>query len=73
MHFDGIFSTAPSGFKQVYIIHGKYKWNIIPCAFVLFSGKSEAVYKQMILELKNGALLHVINLDFERGAINAFV
>ena len=53
---DGTFSTTPDGFKQFYLIHGLYKDQMIPCVFALLSGKSEALYNKLILELKEAAL-----------------
>ncbi len=34
-HADGTFSCVPEGFYQLYVIHGLYKSNMIPCAFIL--------------------------------------
>ena len=41
---------------QLYIIQGLYKSNMLPCVFALLTGKSEEIYRKLILELKDGAL-----------------
>ena len=43
-------------FYQFYTIHGFLNNEMIPCAFSLLTGKSEIIYKQLIRELKEGAL-----------------
>jgi hypothetical protein len=52
---DGTFSVVPDGFYQLYIIQGLYKSNMLPCVFSLLTGKSEEIYRKLILELKDGA------------------
>jgi hypothetical protein len=76
---DGTFSTAPSGFYQLYTLHGLYKWQMITCLWILLSGKSETLYKKMLNEIKLGALKlglelrpEIVMLDFEHAAMNAF-
>ena len=56
-----------------------FKDNMIPCAYILLTGKSEYLYKKVILELKEAALMlqlqlqpELIMLDFELAAIIAF-
>jgi hypothetical protein len=78
-HCDGTFKTAPKLFYQFYLIYGTSKGNIMPCAFILLIGKSEAIYKRMINELHEAALgmrlklePEMIYVDFELAAIKAF-
>ena len=78
-HADGTFSSVPSLFYQLYIIHGFYKSNMIPSAFILLTGKSEALYRKMLKELKEGGLNNSMDLqpneltiDFELAVMNAF-
>ena len=53
---DGIFSTVPTGFYQLYTIHGLYKWQMITCFWILLGGKSGILYKKMLNEINNGGL-----------------
>jgi hypothetical protein len=76
---DGTFSTAPSGFYQLYTLHGLHMWQMITCLWILLSGKSEILNKKMINEIKNGGLKlglemrpEVVMMDFELAAMNAF-
>ena len=78
-HGDGTFTRVPDGFYQLYVIHGLYKSNIITCVFALLTGKSEDVYKKLLLELKDGALKNSFELkptqltfEFEQAVIGAF-
>ena len=45
---DGTFSTAPTGFYQLYTIHCLYMWQMITCLWILLSGKSENLYKKIL-------------------------
>ena len=76
---DGTFSITPTGFNQLYIIYAFYKWQMISCAYVLLTGKTEELYKKMILQLKEGALNiqkelkpEFIMIDFELAVKNAY-
>ena len=78
-HGDGTFSVVPDGFYQLYVIHGLYKSNMLPCVFALLTGKSEDIYKKLVSELKDGALKNSFELkptqltiDFEQAVIGAF-
>jgi hypothetical protein len=61
---DGTFSTASTGFYQLYTIHGLYKWQMITCLWTLLSGKIEILYKKMLNEIKNGGL--VVGLELKQ-------
>jgi hypothetical protein len=78
-HGDGTFSVVPDGFYQLYVIHGLYKSNMLPCVFALLTGKSEDLYKKLLSELKDGALRNSLELkptqltiDFELAVMGAF-
>ena len=52
---------------------------MIPCVFALLTGKSEGIYKNLISELKDGALRNsfelkpaILKIDFELAVIGAF-
>ncbi len=77
---DGTFTCPPPGFEQLYLLHGVFKSITIPCGFILLTNKTELLYKKMLRELKDAALNIRLELkpeevviDFEKGAINAFV
>ena len=55
---DGTFQVVPKpkGFYQLYIIHGYYKFHLLPCVYALLSGKEENHYKSLILKLKEASL-----------------
>jgi hypothetical protein len=78
-HGDGTFSVVPDGFYQLYVIQGLYNSNMLPCVFALLTGKSEEIYRKLILELKDDALKlslefkpSQLTVDFEMAVMGAF-
>lgn len=71
---DGTFSSAPSLFYQVYIIHAVQYSNVLPSAYILLPDKKEITYRRMFQALKTlsiGLSPKTIMVDFEKAAMNA--
>jgi hypothetical protein len=67
------------GFYQLYIIHGYFKFHLLPCVYALLSGSEENHFKWLILQLREASLNVSLELkpiylmiDFERSCMNAF-
>jgi hypothetical protein len=78
-HSDGTFDCAPEMFYQLYIIHARYKKQMLPCVYALLSHKTESIYKQLLGFLKEGAIKlglrlnpQIVLTDFEIAAQNAY-
>ncbi len=76
---DGTLSCVPAGIKQLYLIHGYYEWQMIPCVFALLKAKTELLNKSLISSLKENALNLFLELkpefvmtDFELAVMNSF-
>lgn len=79
---DGTFSSAPTGFKQIFTIHGSIKNGnghvFVPLAYFLLPNKKEATYEKAFKLLKRAAKDLKIKIDptivltdFETAEINA--
>jgi hypothetical protein len=71
---DGTFSTAPTGFNQVYIIHGKMGSTTIPLVYILLQNKTKQTYTEMlsvICEKCPKREVVQITIDFEKAVILA--
>lgn len=76
---DGTFKTCPKPFTQLVTVHGKYKNRILPFAFCLLRSKENALYCEMLHQIKihvqriTGLPLHPQSFvcDFELSLINA--
>ncbi|KAM4026855.1 uncharacterized protein ACNLHF_022723 [Anomaloglossus baeobatrachus] len=69
---DGMFSTIPALFKQLYTIHAV---PVVPVVYALLTHKSCSTYQNLLQELKN--MQHALQpqnlmIDFEVAAIQAF-
>ncbi|XP_077148452.1 uncharacterized protein LOC143809211 [Ranitomeya variabilis] len=72
---DGIFSTTPSLFKQLYTIHVVHSGLVVPVVYALLTDKSRSTYQRLLQQLKNmqpRLQPHNLMLDFELAAIQAF-
>lgn len=79
-YMDGNFKSAPSIFKQVYVIRCKLDSGAISCVYSLLPSKDMPTYEELFRSVLNrlnqmGLQVHVrmINLDFEEAAYTAFL
>ena len=77
---DGTFKTRPKIYQQLYIIMAWHKGVCQPAAFCLLGGKHGDTYIRMIYEINKGIIAlgltwkpEFVSLDFEMGAILAFI
>lgn len=73
---DGTFDTAPLLFTQIYSIHGLRNGDTAPhhLLFALLPSKFEAMYLQLLCELKclkQNLKPEVVLMDFKKAAMNA--
>lgn len=79
VYIDGTFKTGPRPFYQFVTIHGKYVGSVLTLAMCLASGKTVAIYRQILQHLKRKIRLftgqrwrpHRIVCDFEPALILA--
>ena len=76
---DGTFYSAPGLFYHLYTIHGMFRNEIVPLAYVLLPDKREETYSRLLGIIKAACTVQGIffnpeqaMLDFEKAAINAF-
>ncbi|XP_016657784.1 uncharacterized protein LOC107883002 [Acyrthosiphon pisum] len=71
---DGTFSTAPTGFNQVYIIHVKMGSVTIPLVYILLQNKTKQTYTEMLsvicAKYPNCKMVQ-ITIDFEKAVVLA--
>lgn len=70
---DGTFKTCPRFFLQIYVLHAYKDGVYVPCVFCLLSSKTEHMYRDMFMSLRDlcsdnelDLQMASINLDFER-------
>lgn len=71
---DGTFRVTPSGFAQLYTLHGFRNDRTFPCVYALLSGKSEEIYTDFLtrlMTLRNNQNPVTIMTDFELAVIKA--
>jgi hypothetical protein len=52
IHADGTFKVTPAPFKQLYVLHFEENEKLFPAAFILLSGKTRALYDEMLQVLQ---------------------
>ena len=74
---DGTFNTAPKLFKQLYVIHARFRQSAVTCACALLTGKSQQLYEEILQAISRAAEElgftmdpEYVHLDFERSVIN---
>jgi len=73
-YVDGTFSTAPTGFNQVYVIHVKMGSMTIPSEYILLQNKTKQTYTEMlsvICEKCPNSEVVQITIDFEKAVVLA--
>ena len=76
---DGTFKSCPSLFQQIYIIHGFYRGEYLPLAFILMSKRNAAAYGMILRKIRLNALTldaqglnpDMIITDFEHAIFSA--
>lgn len=72
IYMDGTFSTCPSEFYQVYIIHASINNLIIPVMYALLQRKNKDTYIELLSAIRDQFLsLSIISIDFEQSVIQA--
>jgi len=72
IYMDGTFSTCPSEFYQVYILHASVDNIIIPVVYALLQRKNKETYIELLTALKDKfESLSMISIDFECSVILA--
>lgn len=77
IHADGTFDVAPLLFAQLYTIFANFHGTITPVVYMLLHDKSQTTYSmciQKVIELlPHPPRFSRLTVDFEIGAINAFI
>lgn len=69
---DGSFSSRSKGFYQLYVVHVIYKMNPLPVVYALLPKKTQTVYVELLMTLKDTcSLVKSFSIDFELAMINA--
>ena len=72
IYMDGTFSTCPSEFYQVYILHASINNLIIPVMYALLQRKNKDTYIELLSAIRDQFVsLSIISIDFEQSVIQA--